>query len=67
MATKKIEAAKQPVQPKGRRFLVEGELRSVSFGEEVYPVVDGLVELPKLPADKCWYADLVQAGILVEE
>lgn len=45
-------------------YQVRGELVSVAFGEEVYPVKDGRVELP---AGAQWYAHLVQSGQLFQE
>ena len=68
MSTKKTADEPEAIKAKDtRRFLVETGLSGISHGEQVFPVEEGVVELPKLPADQCWYADLIEAGILVEE
>jgi len=45
-------------------YRVKGDLVSVAFGDEVYPVKGGRV---KLPAGARWYTHLVQSGRLQEE
>jgi hypothetical protein len=44
-------------------YRVNGDLVSVAFGDEVYPVKDGRVELP---SGAQWYAHLVQSGRLFQ-
>jgi hypothetical protein len=45
-------------------YHVKGDLVSVAFGDQVYPVKDGRV---KLPTGAQWYAHLVQSGRLFQE
>lgn len=61
----------EPAQPAGidlslARFLVRGNLTSISHGDCVFPVEDGVVNLPVLPAPH-FYSDLVAARILIPE
>lgn len=43
-------------------FEVPGNMTSISYGQDVYPVVNHMVELP---ADQDWYQDMVKAGNLI--
>ena len=45
-------------------YRVRGDLVSVAFGDQVYPVRDGRVDLP---AGARWYAHLVQSGRLFQD
>lgn len=50
-----------------RRFRVApefGELTSLHHGDDHYPVVDGLVDLPK---GQTWYRYMVDGGLLTPE
>lgn len=60
-------AVEQPEEQPTVRYKVNTSLSSLSCCDGVYPVEDGHVELPKLPRDRRWYQDLIDAGILTTE
>lgn len=63
MATKKTTATPEAANPatEGVRFKVPEYVTVVSFGSQVYPSVNGVVELP---AGETWYRPMVASGEL---
>jgi len=63
MATKKTAAPPEAGNPaiEGVRFKVPEYVTVVSFGPQVYPAVNGVVELP---AGESWYRPMVASGEL---
>lgn len=44
------------------KYNVTAEVSSLSHGPDVFPVVDGVVDLPE---NQTWYHDLLDCGVLV--